>query len=41
MANGTAAMATGTMIIGLKVRQYIRLFKTYPACVARLVRYAI
>jgi hypothetical protein len=39
--NGTAMIAKGAMIMGLKVRQYIRLFKAYPVCVAKLVRYAI
>jgi hypothetical protein len=39
--NGTAAIAKGAMIIGLKVRQYINLLKIGPVCVARLVRYAI
>jgi hypothetical protein len=39
--NGTAMIARGAMIMGLKVRQYIRRFKTGPECVARPVRYAI
>ena len=38
--NGTVMIAKGAMITGLKVRQYIRGFKTYPVCVARPVRYA-
>jgi hypothetical protein len=39
--NGTAMIAKGAMIMGLKVRQYINLFKADPECVARLVRYTI